>query len=520
MTSPVVAQVVVEASSQPAPGSEAASVRSEVLSRAAAGSLAATFTPEIASAPWPPNLATNWLVESLAKPWPPLVGPVFVVEVLRRDTASAAIVATGMDAFGDTPWPDAQRGVFAFRHDWAEALVERLEWQTSVVRLASGNESRHARREVPRRSLTYQVGNARASDALLADWLADHLGKAAWWPLPQYAVPLTGPAEAEALALDVLNADERHFVPASVDLRLTWEGVEGWQGEALWALLIAPDGWQQVQLSHIEPDGLWLTEPLARRVPLGSKVLPLVWGRAVDPAELSQWVPGMVGGSVVAQLEPAPPPDADLLDDPWLDDLPVWPDGNWRDDPAAAVPAVITRRDFSPANPWLRRDDPWPTTTFQRRYLASNLDEIEIWRARLWQTQGRLNAFWLPDGLAPILWVKADAYPEDGFLRVTGDEVTAFWHRPAACQIVHPDGYTQHALTATCHLDAGAVLVLRSGLDEPVPVGSRVIRLARCRLDHDAVDLYWHSPELMEISLTARQLPEPRGNDRIVYEPS
>ncbi len=166
MTSPVVAQVVVEASSQPAPGSEAASVRSEVLSRAAAGSLAATFTPEIASAPWPPNLATNWLVESLAKPWPPLVGPVFVVEVLRRDTASAAIVATGMDAFGDTPWPDAQRGVFAFRHDWAEALVERLEWQTSVVRLASGNESRHARREVPRRSLTYQVGNARASDAL------------------------------------------------------------------------------------------------------------------------------------------------------------------------------------------------------------------------------------------------------------------------------------------------------------------------------------------------------------------
>jgi len=222
----------------------------------------------------------------------------------------------------------------------------------------------------------------------------------------------------------------------------------------------------------------------------------------------------------VAQLEPAPPPDADLLDDPWLDDLPVWPDGNWRDDPAAAVPAVITRRDFSPANPWLRRDDPWPTTTFQRRYLASNLDEIEIWRARLWQTQGRLNAFWLPDGLAPILWVTADAYPEDGFLRVTGDEVTAFWHRPAACQIVHPDGYTQHALTATCHLDAGAVLVLRSGLDEPVPVGSRVIRLARCRLDHDAVDLYWHSPELMEISLTARQLPEPRGNDRIVYEPS
>jgi hypothetical protein len=47
-----------------------------------------------------------------------------------------------------------------------------------------------------------------------------------------------------------------------------------------------------------------------------------------------------------------------------------------------------------------------------------------------------------------------------------------------------------------------------------------VIRLARCRLDHDAVDLYWHSPKLLELTLTARQLPEPRGNDRVTYEPA
>ena len=78
-----------------------------------------------------------------------------------------------MDVFGDQSWPDAQRGVFAFRHDWAEPLVERLEWQTSVTRLASGNESRQARRRVPRRGLTYKVGNARPTDALVADWLAD-----------------------------------------------------------------------------------------------------------------------------------------------------------------------------------------------------------------------------------------------------------------------------------------------------------------------------------------------------------
>lgn len=520
MTDRRITRQVTETSSQPVPGSELQEFQGEVLSRAGAGSLSTELVAEAASAPWPPDCAATWLAEVLAKPWPPLVGPVFVVEVLRRDTAAAAIVATGMDAFGDTPWPQAQRGVFAFRHDWAEPLVERLEWQTGVTRLASGNESRKARRKVPRRTLSYRVGNARPTDALVTDWLADHLGQQAWWPLPQHAVALTAHAEAGAPALAVQEADWRHFVPARADLRLDWNGVQGWQGDEVWALLIAPDGWQQVQLRQVAPDTLWLTEPLARRAPPGSVVLPLVWGRALDPADITQWVPGMVGGNVVAQLEPAPPPDTDLLDDPWLDDLPVWPDGNWRDDLTAVVSSTVTRQDFSPADPWLRRDDPWATTTFQRRYLASSLDDIEIWRARLWQTQGRLNPFWLPDGLAPILWMTTEADPEDGFLRVGGKDVSAFWHRPAACLIVHPDGTRQHALTATCHLDGDAVLVLRSGLATRVPAGSRVIRLARCRLDHDAIDLYWHGPTLVEITLTCRQLPEPRCNNRIIYLPS
>ncbi|MFU4595524.1 hypothetical protein ACM70O_05850 [Pseudomonas aeruginosa] len=521
MTDRVLVQDLAEVSSKPTPGSELPVFQSEVLSRATFGASAASFTPETAVAPLPPNLAASLLAESLAGPWPPIDAPTFLVEVLRRDTASSAIVATGMNAFGDQPWPDAQRGVFAFRHDWMEPLVERLEWQTSVTRLASGNESRQARRRIPRRWLTYKVGNARQTDALVADWLADHLGQMALWPLPQYAVHLTESCERGALALNVTEADGRQFGPLSANVHLTYDGVQGWQeteNNGRWVLIIAADGWQIAQLSDVEGDLLWLTEPLARAAAVGSTVMPLVWGKAIDPADLTQWVPGMVGGNIPTQIQPAPLPDQDVLNDPWLDEIPVWPDGNWRDDPTAAAQATITRQDFSHADPWVRRDDPWATTTLQRRYLASSLDEIEIWRARLWRTQGRLEAFWLPDGLAPILWVNVEADPEDGFLRVDGKDISAFWHRPASCLIVHPDGFQQYALTATCHLDQSGVLVLRSGLDDWVPAGSRVIRLVRCRLDHDAIDLYWHSPTLLEITLTARQLPEPRGNDRQTYE--
>ena len=257
MTERVVVQDIAEVSSKPTPGSELPAFQGEVLSRATFGASAASFTPETAVAPLPPNLTASLLAESLAGPWPPIDAPIFLVEVLRRDTASSAIVATGMDAFGDQPWPDAQRGVFAFRHDWMEPLVERLEWQTSVTRLASGNESRQARRRVPRRWLTYKVGNARQTDALVADWLADHLGQMALWPLPQYAVHLTQSCERGALALNVTEADGRQFGPLSANVHLTYDGVQGWQeteNNGRWILIIAADGWQIAQLSDVESD--------------------------------------------------------------------------------------------------------------------------------------------------------------------------------------------------------------------------------------------------------------------------
>ncbi|WP_131111578.1 hypothetical protein [Sulfuricystis thermophila] len=496
MTQRRIATGLTETATVPSPGAALAALRAETM-----------------AAPMPGTAASALHAEALAAPESGNALAALVVEVLRRDTAAAAIVATGMDAFGDAPWPDAQRGVFAFRHDWAEPLIERLQWQTAVARLASGNEARQALRLVPRRTLTYHVGHGRASDALVADWLADHLGQLALWPLPQRACALVQPAQAGDEALAVTAFDATWWEPPTAELRLTDFGLARVDTAMPQALVIAADGWQVVAISEVEPDLLWLDVPLTRAVPAGAAVMPLVWGRALEAADLAQWVPGVAGGSVTASLTLPAMPDMDLPGDPMLDGLPVWPDGNWRDDPSVTAQGALTRQDLSPAEPWARRDDPWPTTTFQRRYLAAGAEEIERWRARLWRTQGRLEAFWLPDGLAPVLRVTAEADAEDGFLRVTGEEVSAFWHRPAACLILHPDGQRQHVLTATAHRDAGGVLVLRSGLDVPVPAGSRVVRLARCRLDHDAVELYWHTPTLVEMPITARQLPEPRGQE-------
>lgn len=510
MTDRLVPEVVAEVGGQPTPGVSVVEQRAEAISRGAFGALAATA-----------------FAETLAEPAPPLHAAALLVEVLRRDTAAAAMVAEAMEAFGEAPWPEAPRGVFAFRHDWAEPLIERLQWATGVVRLASGNEVRQGRRRVPRRFLTYHVGHGRVSDALVADWLADHLGRTAWWPLPQHAVRLGAAAEAGAFALDILAPAGHGFASASYRLE---EGGLQREDAPLRAIVFTQTGWQVLTLTEVEPDRLWLAEPLARAVPAGATVVPLVEGVAVEPAEFAQWVPGVNAGRVTAQVAFEPLPDGEplddpwhdypwldypWLDDPWLDGLPVWPDGNWRDDPSVTAQGVLTRQDLSPAAPWVRRDDPWPTSTFQRRYLATGREDIARWRARLYRAQGRLRACWLPDGLAPMLRVTHEAEVEAGYLRVDAEASAAFWHRPAAALILHPDGQRQHVLTGAFHQDAGGVLVLRSGLDAAVPAGSRVVRLARCRLDHDAVDLYWHTPELVEIPLTLRRLPEPRGNDRL-----
>ena len=517
MTERVLTETLAEAATQAAASAQVVEQHAEAISRAAFGTLAATALAETSARPLPAShLATLW-AETLAEHAPPLHATALCIEVLRRDTAAAAMVTDAMEPFGEAPWPEAPRGVFAFRHDWAEPLVERLQWSTGVVRTASGNEARQALRRVPRRFLTYNVGHGQGIDALAAEWLADHLGRLAWWPLPQHAVTLTSAADAGALLLQVTPVDEAGFAPARAELRLEEDGPHGWPVDRRFALLMAPDGWQVAGIAAVEPERLWLTEPLARSLPAGATVLPLVEGVAVDPAEFAQWAPGIAAGSVTAQVAFAPPPDEGPLDDPWLDGWPVWPDGNWRDDPSVTAQAVITRQDFSPADPWIRRDDPWPTTTFQRRYLAAGRHEIARWRARLYRAEGRLGPCWMPDHLAPVLRVTADADVEHGFVRVDGADLAAFWHRPAGALILHPDGSRQYVLTATFHHDDGGVLVLRSGLEAPVPAGSRILRLARCRLDHDAVDLHWHTPDIVEIPLTLRRLPEPRGNDRIYY---
>lgn len=510
-----VSHELTEVASRPSAGRAAAHVGAETLARpSSAGAQAAVLSAEAAASPaQPPGHAVAVHAEVASLPQPVRSAVAVLVEVLRRDTAAADVRTSAIEALGQAPWPLAQRGVFAFRHDWSEPLVERLEWHTTVVRTASGGELRSARRFVPRRVMRYSVGHASAHDALVTDWIADHLGVLTWWPLPQYAVALDAAAPAGAMAIEATGIPDAAFVPAQYqpqldDGGLFWDAGDGQRR----ALAVDGEHWQVLALADVQDSRFWLAEPLARMLRPGALVMPLVQGMADVGSEMALWRPGVAAGSVSARVAfDAPPLAQDMPADPLLEALPVWPDANWRDDPGATGSGELALIDKTPADPWVRRDDPWPTTTLRRRYLACGREQITHWRARLYRMQGRVGECWAPDGVAPVLRVTSAAGEDDGFLRVSGAGAQAYWHRPAGAVILHPDGSRQQVLTGVYHHDQGGVLVLRCGLQAPVPAGSRIVRLVRCRLDHDAVDFNWHTPALVEIALTLRVLPPQRA---------
>lgn len=522
MTDTVVAALPAEALARPA---AAASSASELLAEALAlpvpATEAATLLAETIAEPLPDASVGLLLVEALSLPEVTTNVPALWVECLRRETPAGSLVETGHEAWGLNAGPEEAVGVFAFRHDWGRALVERWHWKTAVTRTASGNEARTALRLVPSRSIEYSVGNGRVFDALLGDWLADHAGREAAFPLWQYGARLgeAVPAGQAGPTVSLLPEETTAFPPYLAAPALDYAGVQGWRANSAafsQALVIDGDQWQVCKVDSYAAGTLNLPDGLARRAAFGARIAPLVQGRALENASLTQHLYGRGDAVLRVEIQPAEPPTV-TVPDALLDGLPVWPEANWAGDPGAELGTALETREQPIADPWVRRGDTWATHRFTRRYVAQGAADCEVWRARLWAAQGRAGALWLTDALAPWLTTTHLADIDTGYLRVATTGEHALWHRPCGIEITAPDGAVQYALASTLGHDGGGVLLLASGLSVPVPAGSRVRRLVRVRLDHDTVEWAWVRHGMAEFELGFRALPWPRGQTYFFY---
>lgn len=401
--------------------------------------------------------------------------------------------------------------VFAFRHDWAQPLTERLTWATEVLRTATGAEVRTPLRLLPRRSLTYYVGHDPLLRALVADWAERYQGLPALYPLSQSGVCVLRRAQAGTSALTIpedawTSALYRRTYPAT---RLGATGYSGGDDDRALCLLLWDGGSQIVTVLNEDPGVLYLDGPLTDDAPAGAMLLPLRQGRCISAVALEQWSGGWAGGTLTVQLDTEA--YLSVTEDPVLNNLPVWPDGDWAETPSASAQSALTTFDFSQADPAWRRDDDVPMTTLTRSYTATG-EAAAQWLDRLYAIRGRDGGFWLADGLAPDMMLVSDVNPGSQTLYVNGSEAAqGIWMRDAAVRVQPPRvgpgqamGYYPCAAPFAAMIELAAASILTFH-----PAGSTVTRLLACRLDADAVELGWIAPQTLQLQLTARRMGTP-----------
>jgi hypothetical protein len=147
--------------------------------------------------------------------------------------------------------------VFSWRPNWAEPIVERLEWATEVLASYDGTEQRIALRAAPRRRYEYALlaheQDAMALDAALFGWGARSFA------LPIWTDP-TIAASAITSGATVLPVPE--------------VAVQDWRADGLAVLWRSAGDATAVEVESVGAGTVTLKQPIADTWPAGTRIFP------------------------------------------------------------------------------------------------------------------------------------------------------------------------------------------------------------------------------------------------------
>lgn len=392
-------------------------------------------------------------------------------------------------------------------------------------------EQRHALRFRPRRRLTIRLTLGTDADALgLFAWMAKNQGRETIVPLPHLARRVTADAARMATAISI-DARDDVFVNALQPLEpdstgFGYAALTVRQGEAL---IVDPvNGWQRVYATiGAGSDGLSLEEPLARPVSAGSRIYPAVAGVIRQAARIDHHAGRIV--DAVLDIDVAAPaydyamdggfaPPGELFDC-------ALPGNDWGPAHAVEFDAGLEQFDTDAAPAWSRRISARNPQTLSRRVYASGAAQIVALRGWVDWLRGRQRAVWV-DEQASGIELAATAMPGDDRLIVRRSNLPAWLGasstlliRSAAQPVLRVDAAAVSSRDATT-----AELLLAAPLATSAPLAHddasvRITHALRCRLDHDAVDLVWHTDSLLEVNLTFRALPVDRDTGKLAFSP-
>lgn len=283
---------------------------------------------------------------------------------------------------GPKPDPRASLPVFSVLPNWADPMLERLEWKTDVLTSETGTEMRRSMRPAPRRSVEASFLRAREQRSMLDTFLTA-IGQAIFMmPLwfEQYRPP-------NGLALGATTIDFPDGSLASRAFRVD---------DLLIIMNKGPNDYDLARVISLDLDAgtVTLSAPLTRAWSYGVRVIPMRMARITEAPEISNPT------SAVAQARLR-----FFLEEPEQQVTPNWAGGEGRRFPFRPNRATDITMAFNRITYVLDNETATPTNVDlgERAFVLQRMEMLFFGRAlvsefRAWlgECRGRARRFYLP----------------------------------------------------------------------------------------------------------------------------
>lgn len=400
--------------------------------------------------------------------------------------------------------------VFSWDHNWKDDIAERLIWLTDVLTHRDDTEQRRTTRLDPRRSLAYSILPLSISEkTALENFLYAQFGKAVMLPIWTDAQTLQTAAASGQPVVEVGTV-----------------GYDFDAGEYL-CLWRAWNDYEVVQIDSLDAASVTLAENLAATWPVGTVVLPARLARIIQQQQGTRWGGNLASFALtfevnessrsVNRVDATSPPTYEAAvvgavevyksASDWAESLPIsWQAQYGLVDPQTGVIAID------------RAAREVPAMSYQHSEKLFGRTEMSAFFGFLARRHGRREPFWIPTQEDDFKLISigfnnvtvertgyaTDIYPTGrrGHLALICCRNTLFYERGR--QIYRKieyandngDGTETYGLSIASDFSGGDAPFLRLSL------------LRYCRLESDAVELTWKSPQILQVRLGFRELNE------------
>ncbi|MCD6706850.1 MAG: hypothetical protein LT080_10425 [Thiobacillus sp.] len=387
--------------------------------------------------------------------------------------------------------------VFVYPPNWAQPVVEKLNWLTDVMLSHGGIEQRVGLRDAPRRSLAYEVATLTQHQSNLLETMMFG-GQGRLWAVPVWTdmQHLTVAATAGSTAFACVTAD---FEFTDGGLALFWN---------------AYDQFEAVEIALVGDGVLLLTSELLATWPAGTRLYPVRLGQMPARQKFGRETGHHLAGTVEFAFDDNPAVAA-------LDSGDVY-DGysvyagrtNWADPTEVEFVRQLDTIDYETGQAWVDDLSGLATILKSWHWLFKSRSEIVAFRRWLAARAGRRVPFWsLSQGddmevIAPIGDSHTVIHIRDiGYQRFLDGRTD----RRHICIRAHSGAmFYKRIVSASALVEGEEELTI----DSPLGVGLQpneirsVHFMQLTRLETDAIEIEWHHLGVAEASTMMRSLPQ------------